>query len=86
MARRSQCLSNVKQIGLAVHNYHDVYRVFPLGETILSSGEPGHAWAARLLPYLEQSVLPINYDYSGYPIPPLPQPFGTRCLCRTTRR
>ena len=53
-ARRTQCKNKLKQIGLAIHNYHDVYTTFPMGST--SDALPG-AWGmmAQLLPYLEMS-------------------------------
>jgi len=53
-ARRTKCKNNLKQIALAVHNYHDAHRVFPMGST--SETMPG-AWGmmALLLPYLELS-------------------------------
>ncbi len=67
-ARRSQCLNNIKQIGLALQNYHDANRVFPYGETQLPGVQAhGHAWSARILPYMEEGVLQIDYDLPGYP-------------------
>jgi prepilin-type N-terminal cleavage/methylation domain-containing protein len=51
-AARSQCFNNLKQIGLAVHAYHDVYRVLPY--TRLDTRE---TWAVVLMPYLEQENL-----------------------------
>lgn len=59
-ARRSQCKNNLKQIGLALHNYHDVYISFPLGHTPDNNGSSVPrtvAWSARLLPYLEQTAI-----------------------------
>ena len=52
-ARRTQCNNNLKQIGLALHSYHDTYKKFPPG-TI-----DRHGWlsTAFLLPYVEQSGL-----------------------------
>ena len=53
-ARRSQCKNNLKQIGLALHNYHDVHSVFPPG-VVLDNEEWG--WAAHILPYIEEGSL-----------------------------
>src|SRR6266511_3800928 len=50
-ANRTKCGNNLKQIGLAVHHYHDVYTQLP-PMYVLGSGEP--TWAVFLLPYLEQ--------------------------------
>jgi prepilin-type N-terminal cleavage/methylation domain-containing protein len=44
-ARRSQCRNNLKQFGIAMHNYHDVARMFPMGASVY-----GNAWAALGLP------------------------------------
>lgn len=62
--RRSQCLSNLKQIGLALHNYHDVYEVFPpgwiAGETPAQSS--GFGWGLHLLPFVDQEALFEKFD------------------------
>jgi len=62
-ARRSSCKNNLKQIGLALHNYHDAHNCVPPGSIVLlnSSGTTyyGHGWTwhASILPYIEQSAL-----------------------------
>ncbi|MEQ9409843.1 MAG: DUF1559 domain-containing protein [Fuerstiella sp.] len=60
-ARRTQCKNNLKQIGLALHNYLDVYTVFPpaFASDISTINTPGGEWSihARLLPYLEEANL-----------------------------
>jgi len=62
-ARRSQCRNNLKQFGLAMHNYHEAHRCFPPGLIANSSGTEAYATAhALLLPYFEQANLARNYD------------------------
>ncbi len=66
-ARRSQCQSNMKQIGLSLHGYHDVWLGFPPAYltrpvTGLELG-PGWAWGTLLLPCLEQKSL---YDAANF--------------------
>lgn len=61
-ARRSQCKNNLKQMGLAFHNYHDVYSTFPIAGTADGNGSnmqvtDAWGWPARLLPYLDQTPL-----------------------------
>ena len=51
-ARRSQCKGHLKQIGLALHNYHDSYSVLPFGYMTHGTG-----WSAMILPQLDQTPL-----------------------------
>ncbi|WP_437201943.1 DUF1559 family PulG-like putative transporter [Planctomicrobium sp. SH664] len=55
-ARRSQCKNNLKQMGLALHNYHDVYNAFP-SATVYNYGGSFNmwAWGFALFPYLDQA-------------------------------
>ncbi|MDZ4689065.1 MAG: DUF1559 domain-containing protein, partial [Planctomycetaceae bacterium] len=64
-ARRTQCRNNLKQFGLALHNYHDNFNVFPpgwIGHTNGSTALPfsGWGWSAMLLPGLDQAPLYNN--------------------------
>lgn len=69
-ARRTQCKNNLKQIGVALHNYHDVHSIFPQGKVldrnIRYSGCPtwvngsGYSWRVMILPMMEQSALYSN--------------------------
>jgi len=61
-ARRSQCTNNLKQIGLALHNYADACRVLPYG-TGGCCGLSGGVWASFILPYLEQQPLYSRFDF-----------------------
>lgn len=59
-ARRMQCANNVKQIGLALHNYMAAISVFPPGEqyeAIEANGDYGPTWAVSILPYMELTPL-----------------------------
>jgi len=64
-ARRSQCKNNLKQIGLALHNYLDSYRAFPPSTCLGHSGSIV-LWSiqARLLPYCDQANLTNLIDFS----------------------
>jgi prepilin-type N-terminal cleavage/methylation domain-containing protein/prepilin-type processing-associated H-X9-DG protein len=64
-ARRSQCSSNLKQIGLALHNYEGQWGMFPTStrSTPTQPGRKQSAALARLLPYLEQTTLFKRYDF-----------------------
>lgn len=71
-ARRTQCKNNLKQIGLALHNYHDVARAFPpgwiavddTGSPSAHEGTSGVGWAAMILPYLEQGNIYSQFNAS----------------------
>jgi prepilin-type N-terminal cleavage/methylation domain-containing protein len=54
-ANRMQCSNNLKQIGLACHNYHDTFSSLPYARS--GGGQNRHTWAVLLLPYLEQAPL-----------------------------
>lgn len=60
-ARRSSCKNNLKQLGLAVHNYHDTHRVLPSGWV----GGNLWGWNTMLLPHLDQQTLYNNIAATG---------------------
>lgn len=75
-ARRAQCINNMKQIGLGLHNYHSVNNSFPMGGNPAPAGATNTAccrnwgaWSAQtmLLPYMEQTPVynAINFMYLG---------------------
>jgi len=74
-ARRLQCTSNLKQIGLALHNYHSAHDVFPMGISFQPSDNSPtnyamwNSWGslALLLPHLEQSSLYDTINFSWGP-------------------
>jgi prepilin-type N-terminal cleavage/methylation domain-containing protein/prepilin-type processing-associated H-X9-DG protein len=55
-ANRMSCTNNLKQIGLAVYQYHDTTRLLPPGGTTFA-GTAGHSFHVYILPYLEQEAL-----------------------------
>lgn len=72
--RRTQCANNLRQLGLAVHSYHDVHQKFPSGKAIdyrtSVPGAPVYArWSihSQLLPFIEQNNL---YDHIDFRLPP----------------
>lgn len=58
-ARRSQCSNNLKHIGIALHNYHDMNERFPAQLT----GEPPHSWRVDLLPFVDHMPVLQEYDF-----------------------
>jgi prepilin-type N-terminal cleavage/methylation domain-containing protein/prepilin-type processing-associated H-X9-DG protein len=73
-ARRSQCVNNLKQIGLALHNYHQVNDVFPLGNICTGPGSTpgcvswdGFSIHAQMLGFIEQSTMynAINFSVTS---------------------
>jgi hypothetical protein len=56
-ARRMQSTNNMKQLGIAIHNYHDVHNAFPPAIVKDASGKPLYSGRVLLLPYMEQQPL-----------------------------
>ena len=72
-ARRTQCKNNLKQIGLALHNYHDSHLVFPTSHFVGNVLRPGYdfthwAWASMILPYVDQA--PLYNRFQAGPLSP----------------
>ncbi|MEO2047552.1 MAG: DUF1559 domain-containing protein [Pirellulales bacterium] len=78
-ARRTQCLSNIRQIGIALHNYESAQKVFPAGMQfdeiqngavtfVDASGSTDFKrnWIIEILPHLEQQALYDSFDFSEY--------------------
>ena len=89
-ARRMQCTNQLKQIGLALHNYHDAYRNFPIGHQFPGQGAgTGWTWTLSILPFMEQGNVydkidvrlpvkdPANLPWAVTKIP------GSRCPSMT---
>ena len=64
-ARRLQCQNNLKQIGLAIHNYENANGMFPPGGLSSKAGGYGFSWLVRILPYIEQRNVYDQLDFNG---------------------
>jgi hypothetical protein len=62
-ARRAQCANNLKQIALALVNYHDAFGSLPPAYIADAHGRPMHSWRVLILPFLEQRSLYDQYDF-----------------------
>jgi prepilin-type N-terminal cleavage/methylation domain-containing protein/prepilin-type processing-associated H-X9-DG protein len=56
-ARRTECKNKLKQIGIALHNYHDVNKTFPAGYYKEPAVDKGWGWGTSILPMIEQKNL-----------------------------
>ena len=77
-ARRTSCTNNLRQLGVALHNYHDTLGCFPPSYVIQPGGGglqgtpdpvtrdagPGYAWGTLLLPFMEQNSLHSSIDFT----------------------
>ncbi len=74
-ARRTQCTNNMKQVGLALHNYHDTFLTFPPGQLLNNNSVPLAPWhytgLVLILPFMEQGPL---YASVNQKLPIWPQP------------
>src|SRR5436305_13613300 len=70
-AMRTQCVNNLKQIGLALHNYHDAKGSFPSGHVELIDSKGAYQYYGgvfiSILPFVEQEAL--YRTYQDYPVP-----------------
>ncbi|QDU61139.1 Type II secretion system protein G precursor [Planctomycetes bacterium Pan216] len=70
-ARRAQCQNHLKQLGIAIHNYHDNHGQFPLtvhvGPPFTWGTSPNHkgSWLVRLLPYVDQTQIYDSVDFDA---------------------
>jgi prepilin-type N-terminal cleavage/methylation domain-containing protein/prepilin-type processing-associated H-X9-DG protein len=62
-ANRTQCDNNMKQVGLGLHSYHDVYKHFPESRTKAGTGLV--SWTTLTLPYIEQTPLYNSYNLNA---------------------
>jgi len=66
-ARRTQCMNNLKQVGVALHNYESAIGTFPSGglgrdNSGFARGGFGHSWWVRIMPYIEQENIYEEFD------------------------
>ncbi len=68
-ARRSACTNHMKQIGLALHDYHDTYQSFPPAFVADESGKPMHSWRVLLLPHFQDAEASSIYQLYDFDEP-----------------
>jgi prepilin-type N-terminal cleavage/methylation domain-containing protein len=68
-ARAAQCKNSIRQVGLALHNYHDIHQRLPPGWIgNMPEGTPGWGWMVSILPQMEQGPLHDNVIQRNLPI------------------
>jgi prepilin-type N-terminal cleavage/methylation domain-containing protein/prepilin-type processing-associated H-X9-DG protein len=74
-ARRMSCTNNMKQLGIAMHNYHDVHNALPPAwfgydaqKRPAPLGNPGWSWGAAILPFVEQNNVQDNFVHYNLPV------------------
>jgi hypothetical protein len=84
-ARRNQSMNNMKQIELAMLNYHDAKRKFPPAASVGKDGKPGLSWRVHILPYIEEQGLyqqfhldePWDSPHNNALIPRMPEIYAS---------
>lgn len=91
-ARRSMSKNNLKQLGLAMHNYYDVYGTLPASASLDEQGNPRQGWTYSILPFVDQSPLfeqiddhyawddPRNIPHTRLPLPIYQNPAITETM------
>ena len=70
-ARRTQCTNNLKQIGLALHNYHAAKNALPIGSVLPANAPAGKnfgTWVYYILPYIEEGSVYEAFDDLKFPM------------------
>jgi len=62
-ARRVTSANNIRQMGLAAHNYESVHRRFPSGDGPVEEGGPAVSWRVKILPFIEEQALYDQYNF-----------------------
>jgi len=62
-ARRTQCSNNLKQFGIAMHNFHDVFKTLPVGQ--YNEDNVYYAWGPYILPFMEQQAIQDQLKSGG---------------------
>ena len=83
-AARAQAQNNLKQIGLAMHNYHDTYNALPAAAVVDKKGKPQLSWRVLILPYIEQDALykefkldePWDSEHNKKLLPKMPKTYA----------
>jgi hypothetical protein len=81
-AWRTQSRNNLKMIGLALYNYHDVFQGFPPGAIADKAGREYHGWQTMLLPFVEQMSVYNKIDFNvPWNVPKNRAPMQTQIAC-----
>jgi len=82
-ARRVRCINNLKQIGLAVENFHDSFKAYPPASL---GGRGAPSWMVHILPYLDQGAAPWDVEKSYYSTPQIAREIQVAVYYCPTRR
>ncbi len=79
-ARRTHCRVNLRQIGIALHEYHDAYGAFPPAYTVDADGNRLHSWRTLILPFFDTGLPDELHDCKIDPTKPWDDPANAKAL------
>src|SRR5687768_10363718 len=86
-ARRSSCANNLKQLGLAMHNYHDTYKVLPVQSFPAHGSNNAWGWGPMIFPFIElqplYDTIRPNFNQPSPCVSPGPNCVGSLPLANT---